>query len=81
MPAIIVKKGKGAAKERPAIVVGKRVFAKAVERNRIRRRIRVIIGQRIQKNRERYTIIVGPEAKALTFEELRQEIEKQLSKV
>src|SRR3989344_2002038 len=61
--------------ERPlTIIVGLNVSKKAVERNKVRRRIRAIM-----RNKEgKYVIIVHPGATTISFQELKQQIEKQL---
>ncbi len=79
MFAVIVKKEKGKQSEEMVIVVSKKVSPKATERNRVKRRIRAILAERCKEARGAYKVIVKPEAKNLTFKELRQEIEKQLS--
>ena len=80
MPAVIIKKEKGRAAKRLVIVIGKKVSPKATERNRLKRRIRAILTEHCKKTKDAYKVIVKPEAKNLSFEELKREVEIQLAK-
>ncbi|MDP2704583.1 MAG: ribonuclease P protein component [bacterium] len=79
MPAVIIKKEKEQTDKKIVIVVSKKVSPKATERNRLKRRIRAILAERCKETKDAYKVIVKPEAKKLSFDELKQEIEKQLS--
>ena len=74
MKAVTIKLQKDDEKRPLTIIVGLNVSKKAVERNKVRRRIRAIM-----RNKEgKYVIIVHPGATTILFQELKQQIEKQL---
>ena len=76
MKAITVKNQKN-TERKLTIVVGTNVSKKAVERNKIRRRVRAIMQKEARKEK-RYVVIAHPEAKNLLFQELKNQIERQL---
>jgi len=59
------------------IVVSTKVSKKSTERNKLKRRIKSIIQHRTEGNKA-YKIITRPEAIKLNFQELKEEVEKQL---
>jgi ribonuclease P protein component len=59
------------------IVVSKKYSKKAVERNKMKRKIREILNS-ISKNKK-YKIIVNSSAKFLSYEELKKEIIKSIN--
>jgi len=75
MKAITVKNQKN-TERKLTIVVGTNVSKKAVERNKIRRRVRAIMQK--EDKAKQYVIIVHPGAKNLLFQELKNQIERQL---
>lgn len=81
MPAIIIKKERGKTGKKPMIMVGKKVSPKATERNRLKRRIKAIFAGHREETGAAYKVIINPEAKKLSFEELKREVEIQLAKL
>lgn len=64
--------GEGAARARVAYAVGRSVGS-AVERNRLRRRLRAVVRELAAELRPgAYLVGVGPEAASLGFDELRE---------
>lgn len=63
-----------------AVVVGKKVFKRAVDRNRLRRRLYNILYRLSRENNLLgvYIILTKPAAKEVTFLELREAVEKTL---
>lgn len=80
MPAVVVKKEKRQTGKGVTVVVSKKVSPKATERNRLKRRIRAILAEHGKETEGAYKVIVNPEAKNLTFKELKKEVEVQLAK-
>ncbi len=76
MKAVTVKSQKRGVGKRNTVIVGLGVSNKAVERNKIRRRIRAIM-QKNADSGKNYVIIAHPAAKTISFQELQKEIEKQ----
>ncbi|MDI6733958.1 MAG: ribonuclease P protein component [Patescibacteria group bacterium] len=78
MAFLIVKKSKKDPRNKKflIIVVGRTVSKKAVLRNKIKRRIRVIAREFLKNPEFVYTIITKPEITRLNFKELKQEIIK-----
>lgn len=64
-----------------AVVVGKKVYKRAVDRNRLRRRLYNIIYRLSRENQLRgvYIVITKPAAKDATFKELRLATEMALA--
>lgn len=79
MPAVVVKKEKRQVGKGVMVVVSKKVSPKATERNRVKRRIKAILAGHHEETGAVYKVIVKPEAKNLTFKELKKQIEQQLS--
>ena len=65
-----------------AVVVGTKVSKKAVERNRLRRKIRALLEERLEEMKPGYDVamIVRPKAMEVSKEELEKEIIKVLKK-
>lgn len=65
-----------------AVVVGKKVFKKAVDRNRLRRRVYNIIYRLSRENKLAgvYIVLVKPIAAKATFGELRSSLENLIPK-
>lgn len=72
---IIIKNQKGLEKD--IIVVSKKYSRKAVERNKVKRRVREIL--RELNTDKRYKIILKPSAKNLSYQELKEEINKTIN--
>ncbi|MEK7479274.1 MAG: ribonuclease P protein component [Patescibacteria group bacterium] len=79
MKAVTVKTQKETG--RPlTVIVGLKVSPKATERNKIKRRVRAIMQIHKKENKE-YVVIVHPEAKSLSFQELKDQIARQLGQL
>jgi ribonuclease P protein component len=61
------------------IIIGKSVAKKAVERNRLRRRIRAIFRPLVKESGKNYVIIAHPGSAKASFAELKEEILKKLT--
>lgn len=66
---------------RIGFIVSKKVSLNAVERNKIKRRIREIVKAISIKNKFDIVIIALPKIKKNTFEEIRQDVEKTFKKI
>ena len=78
MKSVIVKSVPLRNKKSPLIiVVSAKVSKKATERNKLKRRIRNIMRYYLTGDRA-YKIITRPEAMKLNFQELKEEMEKQI---
>ena len=66
-----------------SVVVSKKVAKKAVERNKIRRRIYAIVRTILQKERKKgvYICIVKPSAYTTSFQELKDDIKALTSRI
>ncbi len=64
-----------------AVVVSKKISAKAVSRNALRRRVYAILRDPIRKGRWQNSLIVYPNRKAAaaSFRELKEELERALA--
>jgi len=69
---------RGNKKKSVTVIVGKSVAKKAVERNRLKRRIRAIVHPLVKKSAKNYVIIAQPGSAKASFNELREEILKKL---
>lgn len=81
MSSLVIKKRatSGPQKEQIVVLVGKNVSKKATQRNLLKRRIKAIMRSIIKgagKDNE-FLIVVKPEARQLTFKELKEEIENK----
>ncbi|MDP3724969.1 MAG: ribonuclease P protein component [Nanoarchaeota archaeon] len=76
--AVTIKIQKKETGRRLTVVVGTKVSKKATERNKIRRRVRAIMRDKKKDEGKEYVVIAHPGAKTLSFQELKNEIEKQL---
>ncbi len=56
-------------------------YGNAVERNKMKRRIRMIVSQQTIKQTDDFFVVIHPAAKALDFESLKQVLEKALTKL
>ncbi|MDO8557125.1 MAG: ribonuclease P protein component [Candidatus Jorgensenbacteria bacterium] len=75
--AVLVKKFRKGFQKKPLfIIAGTSVSKKATDRNRIRRRIRVIMTPIMKEQRNDYAIIVKRGALALSYKNLKEEILK-----
>jgi len=75
---VFVRRRKSGFQKKPLfIVVKKDDFKLASKRNLLRRRIRVIMDECADK-KEDYCVFAGKKADKLSFEELKEEIKKQL---
>ena len=80
MPLLSIKRyPRGSQKKPLIIVISKKVAALAVQRNKIRRRIRVIMSPIIKNSANDYVVVARTGIQKLTFQELKQEIHKTLS--
>lgn len=70
------------ATSRFAVVVGTKISKSSVERNRIRRRVREIVHARLASAAPGFDVmlLVRPEAKKATFQELESHVETVLRK-
>lgn len=66
-----------------AVVVGKKVYNKAHDRNRLRRRLYgVLYRQKVAKNSKGvYIVLVKPAAKTVPYPQVRDELEMLLNKI
>jgi len=65
-----------------AFVVSKKVSKKAVQRNRIKRVLREVMRLNLEQQRKgKYLVVVKPQAAKMKNPELRQEMNKILSKI
>lgn len=66
-----------------AVVVGKKVFKKAVDRNRLRRRLYNILYRRQQEDGLKgvYIVLTKPESGKVSFSELKSGMEGLLAKI
>lgn len=74
---IIVQK-RGGGFENHLIIVNKKYSKKAVERNKIKKRIREILKELVKNNKEKYKLIVKKELKSFSYQELKEEISKKI---
>lgn len=81
MSFIVIKKKPGGSQKKPLFIVIKKVeYKKATERNLIKRRIRSVINPFIKKQKGNdYCVIVKHGANVVSFQELKNEILRQLS--
>jgi ribonuclease P protein component len=74
---VFVKKTKNNTK--PIIVVSKKISQKAVERNKIKRRIREIIKKYpLEKTQGCKIIVAAPQPLDLSYQQLEEEIKKEI---
>ena len=79
MPSFVIKTNPRGPQRKPLVVViGTRVSKKATERNLLRRRIKAIMQPIVRKLERDFVVIVKPGAERLTYQELKNEIEKKL---
>jgi ribonuclease P protein component len=75
--AVLVKKFRKGFQKKPLfIITGTSVSKRAVDRNRIRRRIRAIMAPVMKEQQNDYAIIVKRGALALSYQNLKEEILK-----
>jgi ribonuclease P protein component len=70
---------RGNKKKSVTVIVGKSVAKKAVERNRLKRRIRAIFRPLAKESGKNYVIIAQPGSAEASFAELKEEILKKLT--
>jgi len=69
---IIVKRNRSGTQKKPLIVVvSSKAVKRAVDRNRLKRRIREIMRPYVKRGDYDYTVIARPGAAELSFEKLR----------
>jgi len=80
MTNLVVKvKPRGSQTKRLFLAVGATVSKKAVVRNRLKRRLRVIMGPILEDNKDRdFLVVARPGAANLTFAELEKEIREKI---
>lgn len=82
MASIVLRiKPRGVAKNSFVVSVGKSVARRAVDRNKIKRRIRVILRPFLKNQDETIVVIVRPEAAKKKFQELKEEILKSIARL
>lgn len=82
MSFVVVKKKPGGSQEKPLFIVLKKAeYKKATKRNLIRRRIKSIMNPLVAKREKNnhYCVIVKPGADMVSFQELKNEILRQLN--
>jgi ribonuclease P protein component len=76
---VLKKKRHVVGGRRLVIVVGKAVSKKSVDRNLLKRRIRVVMRSFVGEAENDFTVIVRPEANKLSFKGLKSELENLLN--
>lgn len=81
MPFVVIKKKPSGSQKKPLfIVIKKTEYKKATERNLIKRRIRSVMNPFTKKQkRNDYCVIVKPGVNVVSFQELKNEMLRQLN--
>lgn len=80
MSAVFVRIRRRGFQKKPLIIlVSSKIFKKATERNRLKRRVKAIMRPHMKGEKQNYKIVLTGEAAKISFAELKKEITAQAS--